>query len=222
MCKSQLSTLCSTGTAFGKQDLGTMEKRNVMTLSWHVQLKKMHHRRKMPEQITINSLANSIEKGSCLTQHLLTANQFLKSWTKIYSGSNLVGCAHGDEEVILSEGMQSSQHFLWLGEGRKVSVGRRQRMRSCFWISVFSYLPLFGLSCYCLVFILKMSQNLWGQDYAGGCPATCDSWHPAEIAGWLIMPSVHGTALPSCETEQVLTNPSNVILSKTSVVMCSL
>lgn len=173
----------------------------------------------MPELITINSLVNSIKKGSGLTQCLLTANQFLKSWAKIYSGSNLVGCADGDAETILPEGVWSSQHFSGWEKGGSYQLGGHM-VGSYFCISVLSYLPLFDLACYCLVFILKMSQNVWS--LSGGCPATCDSWHPAEIVCWLIMPSLHGTALPGCETEQVLTNPSNVILSKTCVVMCSL
>lgn len=177
--------------------------------------KKMHHWRKMPEQITINSLVNSIKKGSGLTQRLLTANHFLKSWTKVYSGSSFVGCAHGVAEMILPEGMQSSQYFSEWEKGGRYQLGR-DMMGSFFCISVFSYLPLFSLASYCLVFVLKMSQNLWSFS------ATCDSWHPAEIACWIIMPSLHGTALSSCETEQVLTNPSNIILSKTCAVMCSL
>lgn len=172
----------------------------------------------MLEQITINSLVNSIKKGSGLTQRLLTANHFLKSWTKIYSGSSLVGCAHGDAETILPEGMQSSQHFSGWEKGGMYQLGG-DMMGSCFCISVFSYLPLFAIAIVLCLF-QKMSQNLWS--LSGGCPATCDSWHPAEIACWLIMPSLHGTALPSCETEQMLKNPSNVILSKTYAVMCSL
>lgn len=65
----------------------------------------------MPEQITINSLVDSIKKGRSLTQCLLIVNQFLKSWTKNYSGSDLVGCARGDAEAILPVGMQDPSAF---------------------------------------------------------------------------------------------------------------
>lgn len=159
----------------------------------------------------------------------LVHSQPVPAVLKIYSGSSLVGCAHGDAETILPQEMWSSQRLGraprawsspgWEKGGRYQLGGDIVGSYSC--ISVLSYLPLFGLACYCLVFVLKMSQNLWS--LWGGCPATCDSWHPAEIVCWLIMPSLRGTAeLPSRETEQVLTNPSNIILLKTCVVMCSL
>lgn len=140
--------------------------------------KNMHHWRKMLEQITINSLVNSVKKGSGLTQCLLTANHFLKSWTKIYSGFSLVGCAHGDAETILPEGTQSSQDFSGWEKGGRYQLGG-DMMRSCFCISVFSYLPLFAIAI--VMRLLKknesefmepfrrMSCNLWFMTSCKNC-----------------------------------------------------
>lgn len=63
---------------------------------WYAQLGEKEIKnassKKVPEQLTINSLVDSIKKGKSLTQSFLTIDQFLKSLTKISLGSDEAGC----------------------------------------------------------------------------------------------------------------------------------